>query len=62
MTDFIHLIGAEDVSNAGRNISSAASDMQRAAGSIDETFRNFQNFLEEWLIDFKEIVEKTHQT
>ena len=38
----IHLIGAEDVRSAGRNISSAATDMIRAGSVIDQAITNFQ--------------------
>ena len=39
MADYIHLIGADDVSRAGSSMRSAASDMTRAAATMDETMR-----------------------
>lgn len=35
MSEYIHLVGAEDVQRAGITMSQAADDMQRAASSID---------------------------
>jgi len=37
----IHLIGAEEVAQAGHNMASAASNMLRAASNIDEGIRQF---------------------
>ena len=42
MGESIHLIGSEDVSRAGHNISSAASEMSRAAQSIEESTRQLE--------------------
>lgn len=53
MTEFIRLVGAEDVRRAACAISSAARDMCRAAGSIDEALRNHQRFLDDWLQRFE---------
>lgn len=49
MSEYVHLVGAEDVANAGRNISSAAADMNRAASYIDETLQRHERFLDDWL-------------
>ncbi len=42
----IHLIGAEQVSNAARTISAAASDMQRAAASFEDSITRLERALE----------------
>jgi hypothetical protein len=46
------LLGAEQVQNAARTMSSAASEMLRAASSIDESLRRHERFLDEWLDRF----------
>lgn len=38
----IFLVGSEDVQRAGHNMTSAASDMLRAANLINETMYSFQ--------------------
>ena len=54
MSEYITLMGSEAVARAGGQISSAASDMMRAAGQIDSTMNNHQVFLDAWLSRFKE--------
>lgn len=54
----ISLMGSEEVSRAGRNMVSAASDMQRAAATIDESLRRHETFLDDWLLRFEEILKK----
>lgn len=49
MTEYIHLIGADDVRKAASSIQSAASDMMWAASSIEESLFRHRLFLEEWL-------------
>lgn len=49
MGEFIHLIGAEEVAQAGYNMRSAAEDMQRAAMSVDENLTRIQFFMNDWL-------------
>jgi hypothetical protein len=38
---YIHLMGAEEVSRAASNMQGAAETINRAAGRIDESLRNF---------------------
>ncbi len=47
--DFIHLVGAEDVSRAGRNIQDAADTINRAANSINESAYLFSNKIDEFI-------------
>jgi hypothetical protein len=58
MTEYIHLIGAEDVRCAGSSISSAAADMQRAANQISEALDLHQRFMDIWLCQFRQAIEK----
>lgn len=45
----IHLVGSEQVENAGRNIQHAANDMLRAANMISEAFFRHKQDLDEFL-------------
>lgn len=62
MTEYIHLIGADDVRSAGHTMSSAAQEMKRAAGEISYALENHQRFLSNWLQDFATVLEKLKQT
>lgn len=42
MTDYVHLIGAEQVQSAGISMRQAADTMRSAAGEIDHSIRMFQ--------------------
>jgi len=53
MPEHVHLIGAEEVSRAGSQISSAAGDMQRAASSLDQSLFNLRQYLDDWLNRFE---------
>jgi predicted small secreted protein len=46
---YMTLLGAEQVQSAANTMRSAAEDMQRAASSIDETFRRHHMFMDDWL-------------
>lgn len=61
MSNYITLMGAEDVSRAGSRMASAAEQMSRAAGSIDDALQRHQQFLDDWLMRFEAVMEKTHE-
>lgn len=46
MSEYVTLIGAEQVQRAGHNIASAAEQMLRAAMTIDEAMQRFQQLVE----------------
>lgn len=58
MAEYIHLVGTEDLSRAASTMSSAADEMKRAAGWMQETLENNQRFLDDWLIRFEQVMEK----
>lgn len=58
MSDYITLLGAEDVQRAGRAMQSAAEAMQRAAGQIEEAMRLHALSLSEQLDRFEALVER----
>lgn len=57
MTEYVHLVGAEDVSHAGHNMREAAVAMKHAADEIDHALRQHQQFMEDWLQRFEQIVK-----
>jgi len=59
MTEFIHLIGTEDVQRAGNNMRAAAEQMTRAANTIDEALRQHQGFMNEWIDRVEAVFQKT---
>lgn len=50
MSGHIVLLGAEDVSQAARNMRGAADDMLRAANQISESLLAHQRFMDDWLV------------
>jgi hypothetical protein len=58
MPDYVTLLGADDVRVAGNRMSSAADTMRSAAGSIDDSLRQHQQFLERWLQEFSSVLEQ----
>ena len=58
MSDFIHLIGAEDVRSAGHRMAEAAQKMSEAASTMDYAVEKLRGILDEFLWRFEEIVNK----
>lgn len=57
MAEYVHLVGAEDVSRAASQMSGAASGMQRAAESIAYSLEMHQRFLDDWLLRLQSMIE-----
>lgn len=57
MAEYIHLIGAEDVSRAGNSIRSAAEEMNRAASNMEDVMQRQRQFMDDWLIHFADVLE-----
>lgn len=53
MSEYIHLMGAEDVQCAGSAMRSAAEEMNRAVSNLEEVIRLHQRFLDDWLLPCK---------
>lgn len=49
MTEYVHLVGAEEVSRAAGRMQAAADDMNRAAMSIESSLDTFSRRMEEWI-------------
>lgn len=58
MSDYITLLGAEQVQHAARSIQAAAEEMARAASYSDETARQQRQFMDDWLQRFEQAIEK----
>ncbi len=61
MAEYIHLVGADDVRSAGNRMAAAAQDMLRAANIIDATWHRQQQYLEDWLFRFEQIMDKARE-
>lgn len=58
MAEYVHLMGADDVRNAGNTMASAASEMRSAASSMAHSFECHQRFLDDWLGRFEAVIEQ----
>jgi len=58
MSQYITLLGAEQVQSAASSMRSAADDMKRAASEMSYAFENHQRFLQNWLSDFQQVLEQ----
>jgi hypothetical protein len=56
MSEYMTLMGAEQVQSAGRSMQSAAEQMTRSASVIDEALARHQRFLDDWLVRFTDAV------
>jgi hypothetical protein len=62
MSDYITLMGAEEVSRAGHSMRDAASSMNSAASTISNALEQHQRFMDDWLYRMKAILEKEPQS
>ncbi len=58
MSDYTTLLGAEDVLRAGSTIQSAADEMRRTQGYLDETLNRFAMRMEELVTRLEAITPK----
>jgi len=58
MSEFITLLGAEDVSRAGSSMRAAANTMQGVAAQIEDSLDRHRNFLDAWIFRFEEAIKK----
>jgi len=50
MSQYVTLLGAEEVSRAAGRMQSAADQMSSAASNLDSILERHQRFLDDWLI------------
>ena len=58
MSKCVYLVGAEDVSNAARTMSSAASEMMRAVSVMECALSDNARFMNDWLDRFEAIMKE----
>lgn len=61
MSNYVTLMGADDVRSAGNRMASAAEEMQRAAANIDGALDRHQRFLDDWLLRFEAAIDRFAQ-
>lgn len=58
MSEYVTLIGAEDVRRAGAAMQDAASSMQSTIGSLDQSLTLHRQYMDEWLSRFEAAVDR----
>lgn len=58
MAEYMTLLGAEGVRSGGHACERAASTMQSAAASIDMTMTHHSQRMDQWLCEFRDLVER----
>lgn len=56
MSGYTTLLGAEDVSRAGRNMITAAEEMKRAAAALEDSLFRQRQFMDDWLCRLEAIL------
>lgn len=58
MTEYVYLVGAEQIQQAASTMAAAAHATQSAAASIAFALGQHRAFLDEWLARFDEVLSK----
>lgn len=58
MSNYVTLLGAEEVSRASGGMQTAAANMNSAASYLDDVLLRHQRFMDDWLIRFEEVLSK----
>lgn len=58
MSNYVTLIGAEEVSRAGSSVSSAAREMKEAANTISDALYQQRQFMDDWLLRFETVLKE----
>jgi len=56
MSEYMHLVGAEQVQSAGNNMLRAADRMNNVAMSIDGSLERHQRFMDDWLQRLEQVL------
>lgn len=59
--EYHYLLGAEDVKNAGYAMENAAAEMQRAAGSLEDSLYRHRQFMTEWLDRLETVLKENNK-
>ncbi len=57
MSDYVHLLGAEGVANAGHAMERAATEIKNAALSMEHSLSQHERFMDDWLNRFEAILQ-----
>ena len=57
MSDYMTLMGAEQVQNAGHTIQCSANDFRRSVESLGCYMQRHQEFMQEWLDRLEAVIE-----
>jgi len=60
MSEFITLLGAEAVRSAGTSMRDSASEMNRAAASIEDALHRHRLFLDDWIFRLEEVLKSNN--
>jgi hypothetical protein len=61
MTDYIRLVGTEEVRHAANTMSEAADTIRRAVGDLDDALRQHRQFMTEWLAQFEAALQASRE-
>lgn len=56
MSQYITLLGAEDVRTGGNRMVEAAGNMRNVVGEFEDSLRRHRQFMDEWLEKFEQIL------
>ena len=62
MVEFITLLGADDVRQAGSARKSAACEMRNAAASIEDSLQRHKQFLDDWLCRLEAVMKEGNKS
>jgi Sec-independent protein translocase protein TatA len=58
---YVTLMGAEEVSAAGRSMQSAATEMRNAAATISDALYQHQQFMTDWLARLEQALQESRK-
>ena len=58
MSDYVTLMGAEDVRAGGNAAERGGDAMRSAAGTIESALQQHSRSMDQWMYEFRELVER----
>ena len=58
MSDYITLLGAEDVSRAGHNMQGAAERMSSVVSNLEGVLERHERWMDDWLMRLEQVFDK----
>jgi hypothetical protein len=56
MSEYMHLVGAEQVQSAANSMKNAAEEMQRAAANMEGSLERHRRWADDWLQTFERVL------